>query len=299
MLEILGHSGPARLGVWHYADKKIPTPNFLLNAAPATTGIKHDAYIAPRWVRTSRAPLVVHYGTLVGGAKIRRQGILPGAGFGLDIPRELAELGVERTLALAERYPEQGAVVEGGRYPDLRELAARRLASRSLLAIASGAKLCRRPRLLVEVLTRVREVTSPNTALYLPGAPPALFPVLAYMGVDLFDASHAIRDALTGRYLTPLLQSRPLDRMRELPCTCPVCTSGGVDALRSSSGHLVRHNIWVLRSLCAQMREAIRSGGFAELLEMLADASPAANAVLRILYREKHPFLEKYTRTLP
>jgi len=93
MLEILAHSGPARLGVWHLEDKKIPTPNFLLNLTQTTSRLKHEAYITPHWMRTSKAPVVVHYGTLGVGARIKSFGLLPSAGFGLDIHRELAELG--------------------------------------------------------------------------------------------------------------------------------------------------------------------------------------------------------------
>jgi queuine/archaeosine tRNA-ribosyltransferase len=297
MLEVLTHSGPARLGVWHHEGKKIPSPNFLLNVTPATSRISHEAYTAPSWVRTAKKPVLIHYGTLAGGAKIGRFGILPGSGFGFDIARELAELGVEKTLALAERYPEHGAVVEGGKYPELRELAARRLASRSLLCIANGAKLCRRPRLLVEVLTRVREAISPNTALYLPGAPPALFPVLTYMGTDLFDAGYAISSALRGRYLTTY-ESYPLSRMKELPCTCRVCAKGDAKVLQNMN-LLVWHNVAVLRSLCTEIRESLRNKNFIKLVELSANASPHAKAALRILYREKYEFLEKYTPTAP
>ena len=241
---------------------------------------------------------MVHYGTLAGSAKIGRFGILPGASFGFDIARELAELGVEKTLALAERYPEYGAIIEGGKYPDLRESAARQLASRSLLTIASGARLCQRPRLLVEVLTRVREVINPNTALYLPGAPTALLPVLVYMGVDLFDTSYAIRAALRGSYITAS-ESYPIARLKELPCTCEVCAKNDGEKLQNNLHLLVKHNINVLRSVMAEIRESIRTGRFTKLVEMSANASTQAMAALRILYREKYEFLEKYTPIAP
>ncbi|WP_456474132.1 tRNA-guanine transglycosylase [Candidatus Pyrohabitans sp.] len=295
MLEILAHSGPARLGTWHYEDKKISTPSFLLNITPATSRLKHEAYIAPRWVRTSKAPVVVHYGTLAGRTKMGRFGILPGAGFGLDIPRELAELGVEKTLALAEQYPGYGAVIEGGRYPELRELAAQKLASRKLLCLANGAKLCQRPRLLLEVVTRVREAVSPNTALYLPGAPPSLFPVLIYMGVDLLDASHAISSAQRGFYLTQY-ESYPIERMKEFPCTCSVCAANDKEKVKKG---LVKHNISVISSLMAEIRENMRTGRFTKQVEMSANTSTQAKAVLRILYKEKYKFLERYTSVAP
>lgn len=295
MLEILAHSGPARLGTWHYQERKISTPNFLLNITPATSRLKHEVYIAPSWVRTSKAPVVVHYGTLAGRAKMGRFGILPSASFGLDIPRELAELGVEKTLALAEQYPEHGAVIEGSRYPELRELAAQKLASRKLLCIANGAKLYQRPRLLVEVVTRVREVVSPNTTLYLPGAPHELFPVLIYMGVDLLDASHAINSALRGIYLTQY-ESYPLERMKEFPCTCSVCIVNDKEKLKKM---LVKHNIAVIRSLMAEIRENMRTGRLTKQVEMSANASTQAKAVLRILYKEKYNFLERYTSVAP
>ncbi len=298
MLEILAHSGPARLGIWHYTDKKIPTPNFLLNITPLTRRIEHDIYIAPHRTHTSREPLLVHYGTIAGRARIGRFGILPYSGFGFDIPRELAEAGVEETLALAELYPGYGAVVDGGRYPDLREHCARKLSRRALLCIAGGSKLCQRPRLLVEIVTRIREAVKPNTVLYLPGAPPALMPVLAYMGVDLFDSSHAIRAALRGHYLTRH-ESYPVDRIKELPCSCRVCISGSAERLRNSTNLLVKHNILQLLELVGEIRESLRHRRFIKLLESCATTSPHAMAALRILYREKYTFLEKYTPAIP
>ncbi len=296
MLEILAHSGPARLGVWHFEDKKIPTPNFLLNLTPSSSRIRHEVYIAPHWLRTKKKPLIVHYGTIAGGAKVGRYGILPSACFGFDIPKGLAEEGVKKSLEIAERYPEHGAVVEGGKYPELRERAAQILKKRSLICIANGARLCRNPRLLVEVVTRVREAIHPNTPLYFPGSPPSLFPVLTYMGIDLMDASYAIEAASLGRYLTAGGEYE-VSRLRELPCQCSAC-SGGVEKLRDLK-LLTKHNIAVLRSLLAEIRESIRAGKFENLLEMSANASAQAKAALRILYREKYEFLEKYTPIAP
>src|SRR3990172_571072 len=181
-LEIVKHDGPARLGRLHFDDVTILTPSiFWSNAAGPATPIYLELSTSAR----EQKP-VTDYGTIFSQEKIDRFGIMPSFPSGFDVPREIAGEAVIETLKVAARHPRFGAVVEGGRYIELRRQCAEGLKDRPLLKIAGSDKLLKNHRRLVEVVTTIREIASPNTALYMPDAPPHLYPILAYMGVDMF-----------------------------------------------------------------------------------------------------------------
>jgi len=294
-LEILKHSGPARLGKFHINDEKLPTPN-MFSVVTDSIDIEHDLYIASSDIKTKRAPIFFNYGSL----NVRddweikfHNSILPDYHSGLQVPQELAEKSVKETLAFAKEHPEAGAVIQGSRFTGLREKCAMELGERPLFVIANGKRLVRNPRLLVEIVSKVREIIPPNSALYFPFAPPHMFYILAYVGIDFFDSAECIINARKERLLTP----KPLDlhRMKELPCNCSACSRKTPESLANDFDSLLLHNFHEAVKITKEIREAIRTNRLRELVEEKAAGDVTSMAVLRILDTEKPTFLEKYT----
>ncbi|MBI5254152.1 MAG: tRNA-guanine transglycosylase [Euryarchaeota archaeon] len=299
MIEIIRHCGPARLGRLHYNDSKIQTPNFFLNLIKGTD-INHDIYLAASDFKTKKKPIVYDCGSFFERRKFASQifrrskieKILPDEHVGFNVPRSTAEAAVERTVEFAKKYPGQGAVIQGSKYIDLREKCARELEDRPLLLIANGAKLIKNPRLLVEIVTRVRELTSPNSTLYFPFAPPHFFYLLAYMGVDLFDSADCILKAREKKFATTR-GFLSLQSLKELPCSCKICENKIPSEL--GFGDILMHNVNIAKQVVKEIREAIRGNGLRELAEEKASCCAASMAALRLLDREKQDFLERYT----
>lgn len=294
-LEILRHSGPGRLGRLHINAQKVLTPNFFhFTNQPG----KHDLYIATEDSKTKKKPVVVDYNffTLAESSNIKNSNLclLPDFTVGFDVPLAMAKDALKETIRVARDHPEHGVVIPATKYPELVEDVLNQMGRRPLLVISGGEKLASKPRLLVEVLTRVRENSSPNTALYYPLAPPAMIPVLAYMGADLFDSAYAVLAAARGEYLTSN-GVRTLTGIGELPCTCSICRNRSPEMLKSDSNSLLKHNLAVLKALFAEIRERMRVDTFREMVEERAAASSRAMAALRILSIEKKNYLERYT----
>ncbi len=295
LIEVLKHSGPARLGLLSHEGAEIATPNFF-SIVTSDIAIPHEIYIASHDTSTNLKPLVVDYGSLAVAKEIGAFGILPDHRTAFRVAREMAEYSVERTIEFAKDYPDHGAVVQGSEYPDLRERCAKELGERPLLALAHGVQLSENPRLLVEIVTRIRKAMSPNSALYHPFAPPSMFSVLAYMGVDLLDSGHGTLKAGEGEFLTPR-SAINLSDLKELPCACAVCRERTPKEMDRAA--LLRHNFDLTLGTIREIREAIRSNSLRELVEEKASGSPRAMAALRILDREKQDYLEEYTSVAP
>lgn len=290
-LEILKHSGPARLGKMHYARHEIPTPNFF-SILTENFSAEHDIYLASSDLKTEEELVVFDYGSLNVKKKIGKFGILPDEHVGFDVPRGLAELSVKKTVEYAKGYPDFGAVIQGSKYPDLREKCAEKLGHRPILAIANGRKLIRNPRMLVEVVTRAREKISPNSLLYFPFAPPHTFHMLAYMGVDIFDSADCVEKAAEKKFST-LRGALNLNELKELPCTCSACKNSSPEKMKTDK--LFSHNFNMAVQAVKEIRECIRSNTLREAAEEKAGCSVSSMVMLRLLDREKKEFLEKYT----
>lgn len=290
-LEILRHSGPARLGKMHYAKREIPTPNFF-SILTENFSAEHDIYLASSDLKTEKEPVVFDYGSLNVKKRIGKFGILPDEHVGFDVPRKLAELSVEKTIKFAKRYPAFGAVIQGSRYLDRREKCAEELWHRQILAIANGKKLIRNPRMLMEVVTMAREKISPNSLLYFPFAPPHTFHLLAYMGVDIFDSGDCMEKAAEKKFST-LRGALNLNELKELPCTCSACENTSPEKMKTDK--LFSHNFNMAAQAVKEVRECIRSNTLREVVEEKAGCSVSSMVMLRLLDREKKEFLEKYT----
>jgi 7-cyano-7-deazaguanine tRNA-ribosyltransferase len=293
-LEIVRHDGPGRLGKLHFKGKVYSTPSLLWNEV---AGVALPIYlrIAPVGTKSKEYSLV-SYGTISSGERVDKFGILPSHPLGYNVPRKLAEEAVERTLDFAAKHPDFGAVVEGGKYADLRNKCAEGLGNRPILKIADSDRLIKNHRVLVEVVTQTREITSPNTALYMSNIPPHLFSILVYMGVDLFDLTMPVLGSHEDLYFTPrgFLSVRML---KEFPCPCDVCSNSTPHEIIFDE--LLRHNINVTVASIREVREAMRAGKLRNLVEERAACDINAMGALRILDLEKPEFLEQYTPLYP
>jgi len=305
-LELKQHAGPCRLGRLHIQNASIATPNFLSIAVPNLL-FKHELYLIQEQLENIKikpkikksVPKITLLSIFSKNHKKNNEfedfGILPSFSVGYSVPRKLAMFGVEETIRIAKELDKDnkfGASVEGCKYVELAKKCIDEFRERPLLRISSGEKLQKEHRKLAEIVTYARESLSPNAVLYFPHAKPWMLYVLAYMGIDLFDNSSAIKSALSGVYLT---KSREflLHELKELPCECNVCRRKVNNRLEQKE--LAEHNFNVLSSVLKEIREHARKNLLRELVEERCTASTEAMGALRILDREKKQFLEKYT----
>ncbi|MCD6208416.1 MAG: tRNA-guanine transglycosylase [Methanosarcinales archaeon] len=171
---------------------------------------------------------------------------------------------------------------------------------RDLYVIGAAAMLEDRARLLVDTVLKLKRNTQPDTAIYAPGiATPENLSLLVYLGIDLVDDTAAILKGYQGVYLTREGE-KSIDRLREFPCACAVCTKSGTpEELRRLEGHtrfrlLAEHNTTKLGEEMRVVRECIRDGRLREYVEKQCRSRPYLTAVLRLLDCE-HTYLEERT----
>lgn len=119
-------------------------------------------------------------------------------------------------------------------------------------------------RAFVEGIVDVKRAIPGDAALYLPGvATPANVALLAYAGVDLFDADRAVVKGTQGKYLTSDGEHFLAD-LDELPCACPACQQGVGEFDREDCA---AHNENALAAQLRIARERIRRGRLRDYLE--------------------------------
>jgi len=137
-------------------------------------------------------------------------------------------------------------------------------------------------------LVNLREIAGFSRALYLPGTGAVFdYALLAYAGVDLFDASPLILYARKGYYLTEYGPVAEEDWEDER-CHCPACLSK-----KQGFETRWRHNYLAALRELATVREFIRMGRLRHLVEIRVRANPELLSVLRHLDREHFSFFEK------
>lgn len=200
-----------------------------------------------------------------------------------NVPKELALWSVENTLKYAEESGENGiAIVHGSKYTDLRIRCAIELEKlgNTILMVANPEELMNRPMDLVEILVSIRENINPNTAIYYPFAEPAFIPLLAYMGVDLFDRVAGDFYASLNILLT---SSRKYDQ-REY------------NLYDMSKIELKDYNSRVMEFAVREVQEHIKNGTLRNLVEERSCSSPETMTALRILDRDYPDFVDKYSQ---
>ena len=113
--------------------------------------------------------------------------------------------------------------------------------------------------------------------------------LLVYSGFDVIDSLPLIMAAENGSYLT---NTGILDyeRIKELPCSCPACTSG-----RRGRPELLEHNYSVAQNELRLVKHAIVEGRLRELVESRVRADPWLVQNLRLLDIHQYELQEMHT----
>jgi len=215
----------------------------------------------------------------------------------LDIPtggraaREEAEFTVKETIKRAKQsigLRSDPAIlwagpVQGGRYLDLVAESARSMGKLDFHTHALGSPTQIMEEYdyaaLVDMIVTAKVNLPPERPLHLFGAGhPMMLSLATALGCDLFDSAAYALFAKDGRYMTTTRTIRVED-LTELPCSCPVCTSHGLEellALRKAEreNQLARHNLYVTMAEIRTIKQAIREGALWELIEMRCRSHP-------------------------
>ncbi len=161
--------------------------------------------------------------------------------------------------------------------------------------VIGAAGSLRNPRELVGAITKIRNETPPDSALYAPAlATPANLALLIYLGVDLVDGTRVVVDGLLGKYH---LRDGvwPQEELRRLPCRCPHCRAQ--EEIGPDPKLIAEHNLLKLEEELLLAREMIRTGTIREYVERQVRVAPEQTATLRLLDQERQ-YLERRTPTL-
>jgi archaeosine synthase len=101
--------------------------------------------------------------------------------------------------------------------------------------------------------------------------------LLAYFGFDVFDSIPLVMSSENGRYLTSS-GTFAYERIKDLPCSCPACTSG-----RRGKPELLEHNYIAAENEVKLVRHAIAEGRLRELVEARIRSDPWLVQDLRML----------------
>ena len=111
---------------------------------------------------------------------------------------------------------------------------------------------------------------------------------LAYCGFDVFDSIPLIMAAENGTYLTST-GTLSYERIKELPCSCPACSSG-----RRSREELLRHNYTVAENELRLVRHEISEGRLRELVESRIRSDPWLVQNLRLMDLHQYELQEMH-----
>ncbi|OGS44551.1 MAG: hypothetical protein A3K76_03235 [Euryarchaeota archaeon RBG_13_57_23] len=111
---------------------------------------------------------------------------------------------------------------------------------------------------------------------------------LSYSGFDLFDSLPLIMASENGGYLTST-GVLPYDRLKDLPCSCPACSSG-----KTGKDQLLKHNYTTAEIELRMVRHAISEGKLRELVENRVRTDPWLVQNLRLLDIEHQELQERH-----
>ncbi len=252
---------------------------------------------------------VLEYGDLgvrYGDVAAFQSGIGSDAAVTLDRPtgypqnRPAAEDSVDYSMRNAlktlKEFGEGGTLwigpVQGGLYLDLVKRSAAALAAGGFQMLALGSPVQVMQNYMFPDLARMilatRKAVPYSVPLHLFGAGHPLTMALAVaLGCDTFDSASYVLFARRGRYMSPSGVA-PLESMKSLPCSCPVCSKTSVKELLER-GHadrtkaLALHNLHVLRAEVESCKEAISEGTLWDLVVERSMAHPMLRKAVPVM----------------
>ena len=236
MLKIKAHDGPSRLGQWNNKD----TPTLI-------------DYKTVETIKNIPTPF--------------------------KIQEEIAEEYVEQTIQSAENQEKNKvAVIQGAQYPQLRIKCAQELEKLgyTTLAFANTDELQRNPESLLDIIIQTRENINPNTTLYFPFATTQITPILAYIGIDIFDTSRAVYEAKNNNLMT----STNIYPGNEYQLT----------------DDLEQENIKQIEFTIKEIQENMKNKTLRNLTEQKAATKPELMTLHRLLDKNYQDYLLKYTQ---
>ncbi|MFH0859962.1 MAG: tRNA guanosine(15) transglycosylase TgtA [Candidatus Altiarchaeota archaeon] len=209
----------------------------------------------------------------------------------LDIPslpdsyKPRAEEQLNKTLARADEALNAdflvNAGVQGAKYLDLREKAAKALGKKfNMVAVGGIVPLMEAYRFseLVDIIATVKKNIPSDRIVHAFGlGHPMIFSLAVALGVDLFDSAAYALYAKADRYITAE-GTRRLSELEHISCLCPVCNKFGLELKELDDERRVKaiaeHNLYVTFSEIKRIKQAIREGSLWELLLMRVRAHP-------------------------
>lgn len=196
------------------------------------------------------------------------------------IQKEIAQENMEKTIKLAENEEDKNkiAVIQGAEYTDLRVECAKRLEEKGFtnLMFANTDEMMRNPEKLLEIIIEVRENINPNTTLYFPFATTQIIPILAYLGIDMFDTSRVIYEAKNKNLMTNT-NIYPQDEYQ-------------------LEDDLIDANLKQLEFTIKEVQQNMKNKTLRNLTEQRACTNPELMTLHRLLDKNHQNYLQKYTQ---
>ena len=174
--------------------------------------------------------------------------------------------------------------IQGGIYPELREISATEMAKYSFAVHPIGGIVPvmeqQRYRDYAKIMLATLPFLPPNRPVHMFGCGhPMLFPMSIALGADLFDSAAYALFARDGRILTPWGTER-LDGLVEWPIITPCITSYSPDMVRSLPNEeqialLSKYNLEITLAELSRCRQAVRDGKIWRLVEQRSHMHPA------------------------
>ncbi|UCG69756.1 MAG: tRNA guanosine(15) transglycosylase TgtA [Thermoplasmata archaeon] len=192
--------------------------------------------------------------------------------------------------------------IQGGGFPTLRRECADKLSHLDceLYPIGGVVPLMENYRFweLVEIIMAAKQGLNPAKPVHLFGAGhPMVFGIAVLLGCDFFDSASYAKYAKDGRLLFPD-GTRKLEDIKELPCTCPICSEHSVKDLTDMQENgdfraLAMHNLYVLFGEMRRIRQVMFEGRLWEYVEKKCRSHPDLLSALKALRNYKQ-YMERF-----
>ena len=132
---------------------------------------------------------------------------------------------------------------------------------------------------LIQAVTDCREVMAEwgmeDWPLHVLGISSRVVPILAALGVDSFDSSTYLHNAINGKYNYSLMEQSPVEEADFSNCDCPVCQSehlvkrmrGNAEYQKDILGPVAMHNLIIQKRELADIRNRIQQDETDALIE--------------------------------